>query len=63
MVFVICVILAAVLFYACCVQSGKDARKEEEHPCDSCLRWDECNGVDEYCPNRSNKNNDGGKNE
>ena len=47
---VICVICAAVLFYACCVQSGKDARKEEENPCETCLRWDECNGVDDNCP-------------
>ena len=23
---------------------------ERESPCDSCLRWAECNGVDEQCP-------------
>ena len=21
-----------------------------EHPCETCLRWPECNGVDESCP-------------
>ena len=24
----------------------------EEDPCDTCLRWSECNGVDEQCPLR-----------
>ena len=23
---------------------------EQEDPCDYCLRWDECNGVDTTCP-------------
>ena len=52
MVFVICIILAAViLFYACCKISGDCAREEErEHPCTYCQRWGECNGVDEECP-------------
>lgn len=43
---------------ACCKVSGQCSREEENHPvsdspasspCDSCLRWPECNGVDESC--------------
>lgn len=22
----------------------------DNHPCETCLRWNECNGVDEQCP-------------
>ena len=25
---------------------------EQEDPCDYCLRWDECSGVDNTCPRR-----------
>lgn len=45
--------LPAMIAYACCRISGDCARVEEkDDPCDSCLRWDECNGVDEDCPRR-----------
>ena len=26
--------------------------KPKEDPCETCLRWPECNGVDEECPLR-----------
>lgn len=32
-----------------CERSEKD---EKEDPCERCLRWPECNGVDEACPVR-----------
>lgn len=34
------------------VERGEKKRKEAEDPCDKCLRWSECNGVDEACPVR-----------
>ena len=55
------VIAAAVLMcvFACCKVSGKCSeieRKAElqqaDDPCENCLRWSECNGVDEQCPRR-----------
>lgn len=27
--------------------------KDQKNPCESCLRWPECNGVDEDCPWRA----------
>lgn len=27
-------------------------QKQKEEPCESCLRWSECNGADERCPYR-----------
>lgn len=44
--------LPAVIVWACCKVSGDCAREEEEHPCASCVRWSECNGVDDECPRR-----------
>lgn len=26
-----------------------------DHPCANCLRWSECNGVDDQCPWRDEK--------
>ena len=34
--------------YRAAVKNGD--QKEKEHPCGSCHRWGECNGVDEECP-------------
>ena len=49
-----CVLLAALAIMACCKVSGDCARQEEqEDPCEKCLRWSECNGVDEDCPWRN----------
>lgn len=52
-------LVAAVLLYVLsfCKVSGDCAREEErqaamEEPCETCLRWSECNGVDEQCPHR-----------
>ena len=50
---VIAVLLVATVF-ACLKVSGDCSRQEEEHPCQSCVRWEECNGVDEQCPRRGN---------
>ena len=47
-------LLLAMVILACCKVSGNCARQEEqEDPCASCLRWPECNGVDENCPWRA----------
>ena len=45
-------IVVFVIVMACCTVSGRGTQQEEEHPCASCPRWDECNGVDEDCPLR-----------
>ena len=50
---IVAVALVALTVMACCKVSGDCARKEENNPCDSCLRWPECNGVDEDCPWRA----------
>lgn len=49
--------LALFAIWACCRVSGECAREEEnrkpkEDPCETCLRWEECNGVDQDCPRR-----------
>jgi hypothetical protein len=49
-------ILSLVILFIVSVDAIKDCRRnesqEEEHPCDTCVRWGECNGVDEDCPRR-----------
>lgn len=53
---ILLVLFAAMVCYACCKVSGSITRKEEQQdPCDTCLRWGECNGVDEECPVRRDK--------
>lgn len=38
--------------------AGDDEKSEQEkeqthdEPCETCVRWSECNGVDEQCPRR-----------
>ncbi len=50
----VAVFAVPVVILACCKVSGKCAREEErEDPCHDCLRWDECNGVDDGCPRRN----------
>lgn len=49
----IAMVLVTLIVLARCKVSGDCARKEEKNPCDSCLRWSECNGVDEDCPWRA----------
>lgn len=34
------------------LERGEQKRKVDEDPCEKCLRWPECNGVDEACPVR-----------
>lgn len=47
-------VVIVIVVVACCKVSGKCAREEErEDPCHDCLRWDECNGVDDDCPRRN----------
>ena len=45
-----------LVVFAACKVSGDCAREEEtleeECACENCLRWSECNGVDEQCPHR-----------
>ena len=31
-------------------QEKEEMKEEKEDPCIRCLRWSECNGVDEDCP-------------
>lgn len=46
-----CVVLVVVTVFACCKVSGECSRKEEQaDPCVNCVRWSECNGVDNDCP-------------
>lgn len=53
--FILFFLFAALVVSACCKVSGSITRKEEQQdPCDTCLRWGECNGVDEECPVRRN---------
>ena len=55
------VVIAILLFlaivivsaWACLIVADNLSRQDEkEDPCNSCLRWSECNGVDENCPRR-----------
>ena len=51
----IVILLVAVgigLLLAEALERGDKKRKEDEDPCEQCLRWSECNGVDEACPVR-----------
>lgn len=52
--FLIFTILAGVVLASGWRMRPLDAEYEiiEEDPCDTCLRWSECNGVDEGCPLR-----------
>ena len=55
MIIILIVITAIILLIvaACCKVSGVCSRQEEDnHPCGFCVRWEECNGVDEDCPRR-----------
>lgn len=50
-VIVVSVLLAALAVSVCRRFFGNRSGKAEQHdPCDSCLRWPECNGVDGDCP-------------
>lgn len=50
-VFLVIYAVMAIVFLL--FREKKPATPEmKEDPCESCLRWDECNGVDEKCPGR-----------
>ena len=34
------------------LRSEPDEKSEHADPCDTCVRWSECNGVDKECPRR-----------
>ena len=49
----ICVVMAVVLIASREKKAPSPAQKKKtEEPCETCLRWDECNGSDESCPMR-----------
>lgn len=52
--FLIFTILAGVVLVTGWAARPLDAQYEvvEDDPCETCLRWSECNGVDEQCPLR-----------
>lgn len=52
---VLFVVIALMLVLDCCRTSGICAEEEsraaaQQNPCETCLRWEECNGVDKECP-------------
>ena len=48
----ICVVMAVVLFTFREKKLSTPVQKQKGNPCETCLRWDECNGTDERCPYR-----------
>lgn len=54
--FLIFAVLALVVLITGWAARPLDAEYQviEEDPCDTCLRWSECNGVYEQCPLRRN---------
>lgn len=51
LILLIIALFAAWVFCLLCKASGKRSQTEaKDNPCETCLRWDECNGVDEQCP-------------
>lgn len=52
--FLIFAVLALVVLITGWAARPLDAEYQvvEEDPCDTCLRWPECNSVDDECPRR-----------
>lgn len=52
-----CLVLLAVLVAALVILEKVTKREAKENTakdyCEHCVRWSECNGVDEDCPRRS----------
>lgn len=46
--FTLLFLLVAAALCILCRRAEKPAT--EENPCETCVRWEECNGVDEDCP-------------
>ena len=49
---IVTVVLVLTLILRLAMNAIKKLRKmeEDEHPCGTCVRWSECNGVDDECP-------------
>lgn len=47
---IVIAVLIVVAVLGCCKVAGKCSRREEKDPCEFCVRWYECNGVDDECP-------------
>lgn len=58
--FLIFAILAGVALVTGWAARPRNAQYEviEEDPCDTCLRWSECNGVDDGCPLKARNNHE-----
>ena len=55
---VVGVLLVALAVTTCRRLFGnRSGEAEQRYPCDGCLRWPECNGVDEDCPWRAEDDN------
>lgn len=53
-ILLIALAVTVVLFLAAIKMAGTQQKHEmQEDPCETCLRWEECNGVDENCPWRA----------
>ena len=47
----ILVMYVSIIIYSFSRSKKKKEMKEEKLPCEDCLRWEECNGVDvDLCP-------------
>ncbi len=46
------VLLAALPLLMFCKPRNEHAQERQKDPCDKCVRWSECNGVDDDCPLR-----------
>lgn len=47
----ILVFYAGIIIYSFSRSKEKKEKKEEMIPCEYCLRWSECNGIDaDFCP-------------
>ena len=46
----IIILLAALPLLVFCKPRNEHAQEREKDPCGSCVRWSECNGVDDDCP-------------
>lgn len=45
------VLYIAIILYSFRKRKKRNEEKKQVSPCEYCLRWEECNGVDaEFCP-------------
>ena len=43
-------VLLGLLSYYDAADDIAEEEAERDNPCDTCLRWFECNGIDDECP-------------